>query len=793
MNTQAHITLSFSEKSSEWIKDDADLQILKDKITYHQRSGVLTKDGVKTLHLPIETDGVICVPLSFFKDAFGYVTEFDNGSNSAKIGEITVFADSKTISAGGKNVVLSVEPFQKNDTLYVPLKDFCLNVLKKKVFYDTSSHGGGMFLISDNEIIIPEGYNIQVLNDYALYERPDMTKIKFDFEKSGYAGVHPRIMADASDFARIRSMAETDENMKKWADDVIKSADEFVKDPNPLIYELRDNIRLWYVSNDFIRRISTLAMAYQLTDDKEYSDRAWLEMESVANFPSWHPEHSIDVGAMAIGYAIGYDWLYNTYTEEQLKIIEDGVLKNGFYIYIEGFQGRHERMIHALFELGNHCMVMESGAAMMGIAFFDVFPEYSAYCTSASVRGLEYGLSQYDPTGSWFEGIGYASMTLYYLTYQLSTLKRIFGHTYSLDKADGLENVLSYFLHIQSPQGAFGFQDCSNQNITSEEGLIWLGNHFGDYENLSAFWNLYGFEGDYRALVWYNPDVFCEPKTLPLDSFFADQQVLTVRDSWDKEIQQTFAGIKGGTAGGLYIGHGHMDMGTFSFYANNVQWTIDIGAENFNVPGFWSGEQIDSPRWQYYRQRAEGHNCFIVAPDKNSEYDLGYVSFTRYESKPQGALCAMDMTDVNYGKAKKAKRGMYFADQRKSLVIRDEVMPAKECTMYWFMHTLQDVEVLEDRKTVILKEKGNPTNYVTLDFVCNEDFEVSIMPAIPLPTSPHPDGMTDDSDIQKVAVKIVSGNMVELTAKLTPCTVDGTHVSDFHIPIDSWEVIDDDI
>ncbi len=183
------------------------------------------------------------------------------------------------------------------------------------------------------------------------------------------------------------------------------------------------------------------------------------------------------------------------------------------------------------------------------------------------------------------------------------------------------------------------------------------------------------------------------------------------------ETQKTFAGIKGGTAGGLYIGHGHMDMGTFSFYANDVQWTIDIGAENFNVPGFWSGETIDAPRWQYYRQRAEGHNCFIVAPDKNSEFDLGYVSFARCESKPMGALCTMDLTGVNYGKAKTAKRGMYFADKRKSLVIRDEVTPAKECTMYWFMHTLQSAEISDDGKTVILREEGNPENYVTLEFM----------------------------------------------------------------------------
>ena len=72
--------------------------------------------------------------------------------------------------------------------------------------------------------------------------------------------------------------------------------------------------------------------------------------------------------------------------------------------------------------------------------------------------------------------------------------------------------------------------------------------------------------------------------------------------------------------------------------------------------------------------------------------------------------------------------------------------------------------------------------------MCNEDFEVFIMPFEPLPTSPHPKEMYDDSENQKAAVKIVSGNPVELTAKLTPCTIEGNDISQYHIPMDSWTI-----
>ena len=790
----SNVTFSVSEETSAWDKDDKNIAFLNDKVSYHLKSGVTYADGEKQVYAPLYVGDVAYVPAEFFKSALKLEVSYDSASNTATVGSAKFTADSQDCTSEGKNIKLGNKPTVKDGVMYLPLKDTVVDVFGKKFFLDTTCQRSGLVLISDSEVKIPEGFNLQSLSDFALYERPDMAQISADFEKSGYAGVHPRVLADESDFVRIRSLAQTDERMKLWSKSVISRADETVRTQGTLVYELRDGVRLWYVSLDFIERISVLAMAYQLTGDKKYSDRAWLEMNSIANFPSWHPEHSIDVGAMAVGYAIGYDWLYDTYTPEQREIIEQGAYNNGFYAYIEGFQGRQPQMVNSLFEQGNHCMVMQSGASMLGAAFYDKYPEYSSYCISASIRSIEYGLSQYDPSGSWFEGIGYAAMTLRYLTYQLATLKEIFGDVYSLDKTEGLENVVNYFLNIQSPQGAFGFQDGSSQNITTDTGIMWIGSHFGQSKELSTFDKLFGFPGDFKTMLWYNPDNFKDSATLPLDGFFADQQVITTRDSWDKNFQTAFAGIKGGTAGGLYIGHGHLDLGTFTFYANSTQWTHDFSSEDYNVPGYWSGENIDSLRWQYYRTRAEGHNCFIVDPDYNAEYNIGFAPVTKLEQKPRGVIGIIDMTEVNYGKVASAKRGFYFADDRRSIVIRDEVVPNKESTMYWFMHTMQEAKVEPDGKTVTLTQKGNPLNTLKLEFMCNADIEVKIVPAAPLPTSPHPDKMTDDSANHKIQVKIVSSQPVNLTAKLTPGTTNGARdISEFHIPMDTWTIPDGEI
>ena len=68
---------------------------------------------------------------------------------------------------------------------------------------------------------------------------------------------------------------------------------------------------------DMVEQMSMLGMAYQLTGDKKYADRAWLDLESVCTFPDWHPEHHIDVGGLAVGVAIGYDWMYDAFSDEQ--------------------------------------------------------------------------------------------------------------------------------------------------------------------------------------------------------------------------------------------------------------------------------------------------------------------------------------------------------------------------------------------------------------------------------------------------------------------------------------------
>ena len=78
---------------------------------------------------------------------------------------------------------------------------------------------------------------------------------------------------------------------------------------------------------------------------------------------------------------------------------------------------------------------------------------------------------------------------------------------------------------------------------------------------------------------------------------------------------------------------------------------------------------------------------------------------------------------------------------------------------------------------------------MNLDFACNKAYELSIGPSVPLPTSPHPEGMTDDSDTKVIVLKVVADGDVTITAKLTPCGVQNAKsVNDFDMPFAQWSI-----
>ena len=76
-------------------------------------------------------------------------------------------------------------------------------------------------------------------------------------------------------------------------------------------------------------RIYTLAMMWRLSggsdSGKKYAARAWEELSALCNFPDWNHQHYLDTGSLMNAAAVGYDWLYDYWTEEQREFLRSTI------------------------------------------------------------------------------------------------------------------------------------------------------------------------------------------------------------------------------------------------------------------------------------------------------------------------------------------------------------------------------------------------------------------------------------------------------------------------------------
>ena len=210
---------------------------------------------------------------------------------------------------------------------------------------------------------------------------------------------HPRIFARADDFKALAERCRTEPRLGRWRMTLFSDAEKLLTRP-PVEYEIPDGKRLLAVSRAAKERLLLLGMAYQLSGEQRFADRAWRELETVIGFQDWNPSHFLDTAEMTFAVAIGYDWLYDRWSPEQRQALRAAIVRLGFEPGLRVYRKDQgwSKAIH------NWNQVCNGGLGVGALAIGEDEPEVASEILHGALRSLPRAMKEFAPDGGWGEG-----------------------------------------------------------------------------------------------------------------------------------------------------------------------------------------------------------------------------------------------------------------------------------------------------------------------------------------------------------------------------------------------------
>ena len=718
--------IALDEDVEKYMADTVALYVGKNKIAI---------DGVAEYLDPANSDvsvfvenGRSYVPVRFVSEALGYNVKWDETSRTATLSDddktVTLVADSFNININGEISQMDTVPLIRDGRMFIPVRAVC-EAFGKKLTYDKC----GLIVIADREIFFDFRDDLGIfrtLSGKLAFEDIKGSEMVQTLIEKFPNNEHPRLYVTKESLAKIRSDIQTNEYMKSWASSVCGSADNLCK-KDVLKYELRDGSRLLGVSRDAKSYIETLGFAYLISGEQKYADRGIKELINLCSFADWHPRHFLDAAEMMQAVAVGYDWFYDVLTSEQKAIIRNAIVKYGLEEIMKDYTNDPSRERGNKWTLlatpDNWNLVCNGSAIIAALAIADEEEVLASSVIDAGMKDVQDAILMYGPDGAWFEGPGYWQYATSYYVNLMACLKSVYGHTFGYMDTPGVADTGYYINALSSKSGVFNFHDSTVSRVNAPEQFFLAenSNDAGLAELRINQMNEGNMNGTVRDLIFYNTDFAGAELNIPLDYYYRDTEVVTMRSNWT-ENSSVFVGFHSGKVG---VTHGQMDMGEFIIDGYDTRYATALGAESYN---------LGVSTWDLYRNRAEGHNTILFNPsDDGGQKTTGHGVFDRFESTPGSVMAVTDMTSAYDNMADRVVRGIKLTNNRSNIIIQDEIKTKVPSDFYWFLHSECDIEILPDGKSALIKGKFKDLYVYLLEDVAGT---FSVMEAQPFETSP---------------------------------------------------------
>jgi len=570
----------------------------------------------------------------------------------------------------------------------------------QKIYVDNvKAYSGTEFIDIGNEI--PTSYITDFANSTnwvtSIYERPDAVQIAAKAMETG----HPRLLINSDKLSEIASSNDT--RIIEWKNELMQRANSYIS-TEPYTYALSRTGSLQNIPEGKALMMD-LGLAYMLTGDKKYSDRAYREAEVLYIAPYteselaqkleedidyWNSHSYLDVGEISFILGLCYDWMYDAWTPAQRQELTDNVMEKGilrsYRTYFSQLNPTNKSTSTWYDAAHNWNAICNGGSLMAAIAFMDEDPYLCGSVASAAIKGFEHLLEKYAPAGAWDEGAGYWAYTLSYLTASCATLEAACGTDYGIHKTTGLEGSQLYSLSVEGKVGMVNFGDSGNGRVDAPFLFYWADKYQNKDIGGAGLYIKEVFECPASAfdLIYYNPEYVKEDYIPPVSFYYPGTEMVSFTSSHDKTAP--FVAISGGL--GVSTSHDHLDSGSVVVDIGGDRLIHDIGAGKYDYKNYFS-----TYRYYYYMTRPEGHNIFVINPQ--NLYDTDGTTFyhgqsasavstiTSYDKVNQTAV--MDLGSAYKRDASSATRKISLGDQ--SVVIEDDItLLSVNNNIEWYYH-----------------------------------------------------------------------------------------------------------
>ena len=578
---------------------------------------------------------------------------------------------------------------------------------------------------------------------------------------------HPRIIAVESDMDRSKGLIERDP-IARAVRDRLREAAVRILDAPPVERKLIGP-RLLGQSRLCLERVYTLAMLYRLEGDPRFAERAREEMLAAAAFEDWNPSHFLDTAEMTHALAIGYDWLFSFLDDRTRATVRRAIVEKGLNPAVRCYQDR-DRWVMSPY---NWSQVCNGGIGIGALAIADEQPDLAEYILARALVSIIRPMETYAPDGGWDEGPGYWHYATRYNVYFLAALESALGTDFGLSQMPGFSRTGDFRVYFIGPLGrAFNYADATEETGGGDEPkegaaeMFWLARKF---HNPLYAWHQHQYLESPHALdlVWFDPHVRSPEATgLPLDALFRKTDAAFFRSAWGDE-DAIFLGFKGGD---LRASHSHLDLGSFVLDALGHRWAVDLGRDDYNLPGYFGDR-----RWTYYRMRTESHNTLLI-DDQNQDVEAK-APITQFVSTPQRAFAIANLSEA-YPMTRSVRRGVALLE-RGHIVVQDEVVADHPVDVLWGM--LTPAQTACEGRSALLKQEGA---HLRARIVEPNDATFEVLEASP------PEPQAQNPGIHKLVVRLARAvTEVRIVVVLTPFK-EGTEASEVALevrPLALWE------